>query len=209
MTAPNILSKAFCYQDLRRIYAICLPPWAWLDKNTPGEIGLNLITYANVCIIRIDTCWFYVKVFWEYTKTNKNVSWASTKKGTWAWHMVIPYKIIKREFEKLFQVGKCYLRFHDLDLRKRAISIALIGLPYCTPGHSQHSFTTRSTRLVSLRTLLSLVVLLWPHLVFVWSPVALICPFLCSLVVPVCPLLARGICLLTCSTCSTICQSFL
>ena len=72
MTAPNLLSKAFCYQDLRRIYAICLPPWAWLDKNTPGEIGLNLITYANVCIIRIDTCWFYVKVFWEYTKTNKN-----------------------------------------------------------------------------------------------------------------------------------------
>ena len=80
--------------------------------------------------------------------------------------MVIPYKIIKREFEKLFQVGKCYLRFHDLDLRKHAISIALIGLPYCTPGHSQHSFTTRSTRLVSLRTL-SLVALLWPHVVFV------------------------------------------
>ena len=121
--------------------------------------------------------------------------------------MVIPSKIIKREFEKLFQEGKCYLRFHDLC--KRAISIALIRIPYCTPGHSQHSFTTRSTRLVSFRTLLSLVVLVCPHVAFVWSLVALICPFLCSLVVPVCPLLARGICLLTCSTCSTICQSFL
>ena len=47
MNVPNLMSKAFSYQDLRSGGHYVRPPLppssprAWSDKNTPGQIGLK------------------------------------------------------------------------------------------------------------------------------------------------------------------------
>ena len=47
MTMPNFMIKAFSYQDLCRGDTMCPSPRALSDKNTPGQIGINVEYFSK------------------------------------------------------------------------------------------------------------------------------------------------------------------